>query len=488
MSETVAPLPCPLLLPLLADLSTAQKVSDTILFPLVGCLLLMGVLAILGRVPPSYNFKNLMSRWKTSAMTALAFTMVVALMTVMLAFVNGMVKLTEQSGRPGNVLVLSDGATDESFSNLGFVDTGDIARVEGVLRDERTGEPLASRETFLIVTQPLDPTPGEKGFEIKEGQGVPKARRRFLQVRGIEDPVMAGRVHALELLPGGSWFSEAGVVEVPTPSWAQTLAKEGEPPAKTTAIQAVLGSGIAAEMGNDRPEKVPLTVGDTFRIGERVWIVAGVMKSAGTTFDSEVWAKRGLVGPLYGKETFTSMVLATAGADAAERVAKSLKTEFKKANLDAQLETKYFARLSETSKQFAYAISFVAVFMAIGGVFGVMNTMFAAIAQRTKDIGVLRIVGFPRSQILVSFLLESMLLALVGGLIGCAVGLMADGWSAKSIVSSGQGGGGKFVVLRLDVNLEVLLTGMLMSLMMGLAGGFVPAINAMRVRPLESMR
>jgi ABC-type antimicrobial peptide transport system permease subunit len=182
------------------------------------------------------------------------------------------------------------------------------------------------------------------------------------------------------------------------------------------------------------------------------------------------------------------MVLATAGADAAERVAKSLKTEFKKANLDAQLETKYFARLSETSKQFAYAISFVAVFMAIGGVFGVMNTMFAAIAQRTKDIGVLRIVGFPRSQILVSFLLESMLLALVGGLIGCAVGLMADGWSAKSIVSSGQGGGGKFVVLRLDVNLEVLLTGMLMSLMMGLAGGFVPAINAMRVRPLESMR
>ncbi len=187
MSETVVPMICACSLPLLAELSTAQKVSDTILFPLVGCLLLMGVLAILGRVPPSYNLKNLMSRWKTSIMTALAFTLVVALMTVMLAFVNGMVKLTEQSGRPGNVLVLSDGATDESFSNLGFVDTGDIARVEGVLRDKETGEPLASRETFLIVTQPLDPTPG-KGFEIKEGEGVPKARRRFLQVRGIEDP------------------------------------------------------------------------------------------------------------------------------------------------------------------------------------------------------------------------------------------------------------------------------------------------------------
>ena len=84
--------------------------------------------------------------------------------------------------------------------------------------------------------------------------------------------------------------------------------------------------------------------------------------------------------------------------------------------------------------------------MAVGGVFGVMNTMFAAISQRIKDIGVLRILGFARWQILVSFFLESLVLALVGGLLGCALGSLADGWTATSIVCSGQGGG-KSVVL-----------------------------------------
>lgn len=127
--------------------------------------------------------------------------------------------------------------------------------------------------------------------------------------------------------------------------------------------------------------------------------------------------------------------------------------------------------------------------MAIGGMFGIMNTMFAAIAQRTKDIGVLRIVGFARNQVLISFLLESMVLALVGGLMGCAIGSFADGWTAKSIVSSGPGGGGgKFVVLQLDVDLEIMLTGLVISLLMGLVGGLLPALSAMRLRPLESMR
>ena len=142
--------------------------------------------------------------------------------------------------------------------------------------------------------------------------------------------------------------------------------------------------------------------------------------------------------------------------------------------------------LGETNKQFLGAIIFVAVIMAIGGVFGVMNTMFAAISQRSKDIGVLRIMGYARRQILISFLLESLLLALVGGLLGCLLGWMADGWTARSIISSG--GGGKFVVLRLVVNRDILGTGLLLSLFMGGLGGFIPALSAMRLRALESLR
>jgi putative ABC transport system permease protein len=458
-------------------------VSETLFWWFVGLLVLMVVLSVLGRVPLAYNVRNLLVRWKTTVLTAMAFMMVVCLLTVMLAFVNGMEKLTQLSGQPGNVIVFSEGATDEAFSSLGFQDSADVARVPGVLREEATDEPRASREVYVIVTQPLDATPGSKEFNW-DGKGPPpKARRRFLQVRGIESPEQAAYVHNVELESGGRWFSEAGVSEIEVPG-------ENGATEKVSAIEAVLGSGIAGELGRDRiAQPKPLTAGEWFKVGDRYWLCAGVLKSSGSTFDSEVWGKRALIGPLYGKEQFTTLVLRTADAEAARKVAGYIKTDYKKANLDAQVETDYFAKLTGTTTQFTYAIFFVAVTMAVGGMFGIMNTMFAAIAQRTKDIGVLRIVGFGRLQVLISFLLESMVLSLVGGLLGCLVGSLADGWTAKSIVSAGPGGGGgKFVVLKLDVDLEIMLTGLVMSLLMGLAGGLLPALSAMRLRPLESMR
>lgn len=458
-------------------------VSATLLQWFSGLIILMVVLAVLSRVPITYNLRNLLVRWKTTLLTALAFTMVVCLLTVMLAFVNGMEKLTQLSGQPGNVIVFSEGATDEAFSSLGYQESSEVSRISGILRDPTTDEPRASRETYVIVTQPLDATPGSKDFNW-DGQGPPpKARRRFLQVRGIESPEQAAFVHQLELEPGGRWFSEAGVSEIEAPG-------EGGATEKVSAIEAVLGSGIAGELGRDKPGSTgPLTAGQWFKVGDRYWLCVGVLKSSGSTFDSEVWGKRALVGPLYGKDQFTTLVLRTADSASARKIATYIKTDYKKANLDAQVETDYFARLTGTTAQFTYAIFFVAVTMAIGGMFGIMNTMFAAIAQRTKDIGVLRIVGFGRAQVLISFLLESMVLSLAGGLLGCAVGALADGWSAKSIVSAGPGGGGgKFVVLRLDVDLEIMLTGLVMSLLMGLAGGLLPALSAMRLRPLESMR
>ena len=113
--------------------------------------------------------------------------------------------------------------------------------------------------------------------------------------------------------------------------------------------------------------------------------------------------------------------------------------------------------------------------------------MFAAISQRLKDIGVLRIIGFAPWQILFSFLLEALLLSLIGGLLGCAAGLFADGWSANSIVSGG-GGGGKSDVLKMTVDGQILVFGMLFSLTVGLIGGLIPAISAMFIKPLDALR
>lgn len=426
------------------------------------------VLLAVNRVPLQYTLRNLTVRWKTTLLTALAFTLVISLLVVMLAFVNGMKQMTEGTGDPSNVLVLADGATDESFSNLSSGDLAEIESLPQIQHDVQTDRPLASRETYLIVTQPLPNA--AKG----------KVRRRFLQVRGIEHPAIAVQVHGVELLPGGKWFSEAGVQEMP-----------GEAP----AVQAVLGQGAAHELAGDRtPEERAaarnpdrLEVGDTFLIGQRRWIVTGIMASSGSTFNSEVWAKQALIGPLFGKSNFTTLLLRTASPETALNLKDHLTNDYKKVAVNAQVEREYYASLSETNQQFTWAIGFVTIVMAIGGVFGVMNTMFAAISQRIKDIGVLRLLGYARWQILVSFLLESLGIALVGGTLGCLLGSLSDGWTASSIVS-GSSGGGKLVVMELSVDAWVWAVGIFLTLLMGGLGGLVPALSAMMKRPLEALR
>jgi putative ABC transport system permease protein len=433
---------------------------------------LLLVLLTIGKIPLGYNLRNLTVRWKTTLMTALAFTAVIALLIVMMAFVNGMKKLTEQTGQPGNVLILADGATDETFSNLASGDLGEIENLSAVVR--QGGRPMASRETYMVVNQPIPDRAG----------GRPK--RRFLQVRGIEDASLAAGVHGIELLSGGSWFSEAGVQEAPSRD------KNAAPEAPL--IQAVLGEGVAHELGRTRTaeematarNRSRLDLGDTFILGNRKWIVVGILNSAGSTFNSEIWAKRSLTAALFGKETFTTLVLRTESADAAAELKRFLSEDYKKAAVNAQVETKYYESLSETTNQFSYAIGFIAVVMSIGGIFGVMNTMFAAISQRTGDIGVLRLLGYARWHILVSFLLESLVIAMIGGLLGCVLGSLSDGWTATSIVA-GQAGG-KSVVLQLAVSPNIIARGILLTLVMGLLGGLMPALSAMRLKPLEALR
>ena len=424
--------------------------------PLVVVVLLQAV-GVLRRVPFSYNFRNLLVRWPSTLLTGLAFVLVIGLMTVMLAFVNGLYKLTQGSGQPGNVFVLADGATDELFSNLGY---DDITLIAKNAQKGDDGKDLVSYETYVVVNQPI---PGaEKG----------ERARRFMQVRGVVDPVISGRVHNLPLHDGGAWFNEV-----------QTVETEG---GSVEAIQAVLGEGMARELGHDRG-KPSLQPGDVFDLGPRKWVVTGILQSAGSTFDSEVWAKQSRVGEMFGKTSYTTVVLRTPNAATAKSVADDLTKNYKTPAVSAQTETEYYEKLNTTNQQFLYTIIFIVVIMAVGGVFGVMNAMFAAVSQRTKDIGVMRILGYKRWQVLTSFFLESLLLAVVGGLLGCAVGCIGHGWTATSIAGSGAGGG-KSVVLKLIVDWRILGVGLGFSLLMGAVGGLLPALSAMRLKPLESLR
>jgi ABC-type lipoprotein release transport system permease subunit len=490
---------------------------------------LIVLLLAVSKVPLSYNLQNLLVRWRTTLLTGLAFTLVLGLLTVMLAFVKGMYVLTQSSGQPRNVLVLAEGSTDEGFSNLGFANVGDIEAQEAVAKDGQ--QPLLSRETYIIVNQPVEATvPG-------------RPERRFLQMRGVDDSTLTGRVHGLPLYPGGSWLSDAGARELPP---------KGDSKEPVNAYEVVIGEGIARELGADRPETMSkpqlkrMDVGDTFQLNGRTWVIVGVLKSEGSTFDSEVWAKRSIVGPMFGSESYSTLVAVASknfrsdqrAAYKAERLAKIkeatakaedvkkraaeakaagkefteeaepiptwkepktdeawdaemvkayFNNDYKKASVNAIVESDYFESLNQLNQQFLYAIIFVTIILSVGGVFGVMNTMFAAISQRMKDIGVLRLLGYRRRSILVCFLLESVLIAMIGGLLGIALGSLWDGVTASSIVGSGQGGG-KFVVLRLTVDAQVLAVGCLLSLMLGFVGGLVPSLNAMRLSALDALR
>lgn len=446
---------------------------------------------VLKKVPFGYNLRNLVVRWPVTLLTGVVFTVIVALSTFMLGFVKGMYKLTESSGIPENVMILADGATDELFSNLGFGDVKEIELRPEVVKED--GQALASWEVYVVVNQPIvvrkcpkcgelvrvddhdelvahadPPCPGS-GISVRGTRG-----RRFVQVRGVENPTVAGRVHGLPLKEGGSWFSQAAVQPLPDSTTGEQ------------AIQAVIGEGLARELGADVGKKT-LEVGDVFDLGPRKWVVTGVLKSSGSTFDSEVWGKFQIVGEMFGKPTYTTCVLRTPDAATAEALAEDLSKNYKKPAVAAQAEPKYYASLNTTNVQFLGAIILLTGILAIGGVLGVMITMFAAIAQRTKDIGVLRIIGFAPWQVLVSFFLESVLLACIGGLLGCAIGSLCNGLSATSVVG-GQGASSKSIVLQVVVDGQILAIGMVFALVMGCVGGLIPALTAMRLKPLDAVR
>jgi putative ABC transport system permease protein len=418
-------------------------------------------LAPVQKVPLRYNLRSLSVRWKTTVMTCLAFTCVVFLLILMLTFVNGMKRTTESSGQPGNVMVLSDGATDEVMSNLPAAASVDRLPQEVQRKVLRTADGkgfLATKEVYVIVSQPLM-TVSALG-----------ATRRLTQMRGVDDPQMAARVHGVELAKG-RWFASTGAPEV------------------------VLGEGIASEIASDR-HMTEIELGAEIELGPAKWKIVGVMRTTGTTFNSEVWTSdRNIATKNFGREnSYSSYVMRTANAADARYVADQIKNWRAEWSFDAWPEKEYYAKFNQTNQLFTAAIIAVAGLMAAGGALAITNTMFAVISQRVKDIGVLRILGYTGRQVLISFQMESLALGLVGGLLGCGLSVLVylvldlcNALTVNSIISSSSGGG-RSVVFDLSLDASTVLIGLLFSLFMGAVGGFLPAVSAMRLRPLESLR
>ena len=381
-------------------------------------------------IPLKYNSRNLVVRWKTTLMTAGGFTLVITALVVLLAFVEGVEVVCAISGEPENVIVLAKGNNDEIFSQLDTRVATEISNMPGISRSS-TGEPLASREMFLVVHRLLEKTGAFK----------------FLQVRGVL-PV-AFEVH-----------SQIEIVE-------------GQP-LRSSQSEIIIGKGVQREH--------ELSVGDKVQIGRKFWTVAGVFAAGGSAFESEVFCDLTELASQFRREGMYSTVVCrtenpVAAADLVDRLMTS-----RSIVCNAQTEPAYYAKQAETAKMISYAAWIIAWFMGVGAVFGVMNTMFAAISQRRKDIAVLRIIGFQPHEILISFLLEALLISVVGGVLGIALGTAVNGFSASAP------SGAREVEFAFRVTQTIMVLAMTFSMTMGVLGGILPALSVVRIQPLEALR
>jgi putative ABC transport system permease protein len=380
-------------------------------------------------VPLSYNYRNLRVRWKTTLMTASGFTLVVAALVVMLAFINGIEAACATTGEPENVILLNKGNNDEVLSQMERGLVSQVENTKGVALDA-SSQPIASRELFMVVHHRNEQT----------------GDFRFLQVRGVL-PV-AFRVHSQLHIREGRGF------------------KRGQ-------SEVMIGTAVRRE--------TRLQVGDFIEMGRKRWKITGVFEAGGSAFESELWCDLNELASQFRREgMYSSVILRAPTPRGAEELAQQLSAS-RSVNVEAMTEQRYYQKQSEQTKIMQKAAWVIAWFMGIGAMFGVMNTMFAAIGQRTKDIAVLRIMGFEAGDILLSFLLEAILIALIGGLLGVALGAAANGITRTTSIGARQ------IDFAFRVDAAILAFAALFTLLMGILGGLLPALSAMRIKPLTAL-
>lgn len=381
-------------------------------------------------IPFAYAFRNIIVRWRTTLLTATGFTLVVATLIIMLAFVSGVRQVCTVSGRPDNVIVLAQGNSDEVVSQIDEITFRRVAALPSVMQTT-DGNPICSPELFMAVTR----------FDSSQDQA------RLLQLRGVREA--AFQVHSQARLIAGRMF-------------------------RTTERELIVGAATGEDLG--------VKIGDSFPIGGTPWKVVGVFAAAGSTFESEVWCSLDQLADQFNREGhYSSIIFRTRSARMATETAETVSAD-RQLNVSAQPETEYYAKQAEQMNTINAGAYIIATFMAIGAVFALSNTMFAAIGERTKDIAVMRLIGFARSDILISFLAETMVIACLGGSLGILAGYAVNGLSLQTAL------GDKSIVFAFRVDPAIIAAAACFSLLMGAIGGLLPAWSAMRIDPLESMQ
>jgi putative ABC transport system permease protein len=383
-------------------------------------------------LPLSYNLRNLVVRWRVTTLAIAAIALVVAVLVVLIAMANGFRLALAATGSVENAVLTQRGSTGELTSGVNFDNARAVMVDDRVARDA-LGNPIASPEIFVVASLPR--------------KGGPTAN---VSLRGVTPA--AFRVRQGVRLVRGRPFTP-GLNEL------------------------VIGRKVAERYAG-------VEVGSTIRLQRRDWLITGVFEANGGGFESEVWGDLNVLAPAFLRRGGYQSV--TVRLKDPAQVTRFNDELGRNPRMQVQLvqERKYYDDQSaQVSGPLLALAVFVALVMGVGAVFGAMNTMYAIVAARTREIGTLRALGFSRWSILFSFVFESTLLALAGGVLGCLLALPANGLSSAA-------GGANFaeVSFAFRITSGAVATGIGLALFIGVAGGLLPAWRASRVPITAALR
>ncbi|OFW13731.1 MAG: hypothetical protein A3F69_01625 [Acidobacteria bacterium RIFCSPLOWO2_12_FULL_66_10] len=381
----------------------------------------------------SYNLRSMVVRKGTAAMTSMGIAMVVAVFVMTLAIAQGFRATLVASGSPNNVIVLRKGATSETVSAVMRPQVPLIESLPQIARSS-DGRALASPELVVIISLPRqsDNQPanvplrgvGPKAFEVRDALEMVEGRRFTPGTREIN----VGRL----------------------------------------AVGRFKG----------------LTLGSAVKFGSATWTVAGVFTADDASFESEVWGDVDLMMPAFQRGAYQSITARLVDPSAFDSLVAAVAAD-PRLDLRPRRELDYYAEQSATMTTVIRAFgTFVTLILSVGAVFGAMNTMYAAVAYRTREIGMLRALGFSRLRIVTAFLAESVALAVVGGGIGCLLALPVHGLSTgtTNMASFSE------VAFKFRITPGLMAGGLLFSALMGAVGGLLPAIRASRIPVARALR
>jgi len=367
-------------------------------------------------------------------MTASVVALVVMILFILSGFVAGLKATVMRTAVSDNWIVLSRGTTNEGGSFISR-EQYEIIKARSQIATSPDGQPLASPE----IINGFNPNP----------EAPPTAGNVFTTLRGVYP--IAYKVHRDMRIESGRW------------------------PTRGSA-EMVIGRKLAARYPN-------LATGSNFRFGRRTWKIVGTFSDRDSARESEVMTDLDVLAQdIHMKNGFAVMhVVLRPGQH--DDFAKSLTTD-SRVRVDTQTEQEFYAKQTEFIDELYSMGLIVALILAIGSIFGAMNTMYSAVARRTSEIGVLRVLGFSRFNVLSSFVIESIVLAIVGGILGELLGIIV---AYSTGLSSELMNVGEFI-FRFRLTAGAFVSGLIAALAIGALGGLLPAWRASRIAVTESLR